>query len=47
MPIVRPGVIRETIIVDGEIKDAQDAYDALSDEEKALIGARPVKYNLP
>ena len=34
-------------IVDGEIEDAQDAYDALSDEEKALIGARPVKYNLP
>ena len=34
-------------IVDGEIEDAQDAYDALSDEEKALIGPRPVKYNLP
>ena len=26
-------------IVDGEIEDAQDAYDALSDEEKALLGA--------
>ena len=34
-------------IVDGEIEDAQDAYDALSDEEKALRGSRPVKYNLP
>ena len=34
-------------IVDGEIEDAQDAYDALSDEEKALRGPRPVKYNLP
>ena len=34
-------------IVDGEVEDAQDAYDALSDEEKALRGPRPVKYNLP
>ena len=34
-------------IVDGEIEDAQDAYDALSDEEKAARGPRPVKYNLP
>ena len=34
-------------IVDGEIEDAQDAYDALSDEAKALRGPRPVKYNLP
>ena len=34
-------------IVDGEIESAQADWDALSDEEKALIGARPVKYNLP
>ena len=33
-------------IVDGEIEDAQDFYDAQSSEYKAL-NSRPVKYNLP
>ena len=33
-------------IVDGEIEDAQDFYDAQSDEYKAER-PRPVKYNLP
>ena len=40
-------------IVDGEIEDAQDAWDAnnvdgeSSDEKIARLGAKPVKYNLP
>ena len=34
-------------IVDGEIEAAQTAYDALSAEEQASQGSRPVKYNLP
>jgi hypothetical protein len=34
-------------IVDGEIEAAQTAYDALSAEEQASKGSRPVKYNLP
>ena len=34
-------------IVDGEIEAAQTAYDALSAEDQALQGSRPVKYNLP
>jgi len=33
-------------IVDGEIESAQDAWDALSDDEKEN-NTRPVKYNLP
>ena len=33
-------------IVDGEIEDAQDFYDAQSSEYKAER-TRPVKYNLP
>jgi len=33
-------------IVDGEIEAAQTAYDALSAEDQALQGSRPVKYNL-
>jgi len=40
-------------IVDGEIEDAQDAWDAnnvdgeTSAEKIARLGAKPVKYNLP
>ena len=40
-------------IVDGEIEDAQDAWDAnnvdgeSSGEKIARLGAKPVKYNLP
>ena len=40
-------------IVDGEIEDAQDAWDAnnvdgeSADEKIARLGAKPVKYNLP
>ena len=40
-------------IVDGEIEDAQDAWDAnnvdgeSSDEKILRLGAKPVKYNLP
>jgi len=34
-------------IVDGKIEAAQTAYDALSVEEQASQGSRPVKYNLP
>ena len=40
-------------IVDGEVEDAQDAWDAnnvdgeSSDEKIARLGAKPVKYNLP
>ena len=33
-------------IVTGEIETAQEAYDALSEEEQALQ-SRPVLYNLP
>ena len=34
-------------IVTAEIEAAQAAYDALSAEEQALRGSRPVVYNLP
>jgi hypothetical protein len=34
-------------IVTGEIEAAQAAWDALSAEEQALSGSRPVVYNLP
>ena len=40
-------------IVDGEIEDAQDVWDAdnvdgeSADEKIARLGAKPVKYNLP
>ena len=34
-------------IVDGKIEEAQAAWDALSDAEKAVLHVRPVKYTLP